>query len=161
MLRFLSNCCKQNCLSMRKFSLLFVTIMTLFCICFTSCEKESSNVVKGVWKYIPHDFSSVVTSFNLQEIEMTYVFDGKGYYTFTSNLPGYEYNNTNGTYEYFKDNENIQYVVLHGVAINSQGEKKEYNLGLWLYTTTKPYTLETTFCDDSGNVILAATFEKQ
>ena len=145
---------------MKKISLLFVSLMALFCFSFTSCENDKGNVLKGVWKYVPGvNVSTSGTS--MEDIEMTYVFDGngiKGNFTHTVIEPGFEPRISKGTYTHVEDSKLVK---LHGVSTNAEGISKEYDTELWLDISTKPYTLSTTLVDSYGNILGAIYYEKQ
>ena len=150
-----SNFAAQNCLNMKRFSLLFVSLLTL--LCFTSCENGSGDVLKGVWKYVP-GVNSSTTGNGLEGVDMKYVFDGKGNFTHTVVEPGFEPRTSKGTYTHVEDSK---LVSLHGVSTNEEGISKEFDTELWLDISTKPYTLSTTLVDGSGSILAVVYYEKQ
>lgn len=135
---------------MKKISLLLVSIMAM--LCFTSCEKNAGDVLKGTWKYIPGYNSSILGA---QELEITYIFDGKG--KFTCIVISEEERVTKGTYNI--QNENI--VHLYYSKQNIDGITKEYEDILELDTKSNPPTLTGYAYDSYGNLLQIILYEKQ
>lgn len=143
---------------MKKCSLLFISLMALFTFCFTSCENgKEDDALKGVWKCIstnaqfapPPDFTKV---------DITYVFDGKGNYTYIIIDPEYGTRSAKGTYSRM---ENHSLVSLHGIFTTAEGIHKEYDADLWLITIKTPFTLNTVFYDVDITEHIPLAFEKQ
>lgn len=142
---------------MKKHSLIFVSLVTLFCICFTSCENGNGDDLKGVWKFVPEYYASTYGYNNCADFDMTYVFDGKGNYTFKVIDSEQGTRNAKGTYDHLADSKLVR---LHEVYINAEGITKEYDNDIWLDVTVKPATLT---CDRifNGDERYTFVFEKQ
>lgn len=91
-----------------------------------------------------------------EEVEMNYVFDGKGNYTFTSSQYG-EVHITKGTYKLIDG----KYLHTYFSVKNGNGENEEREEVLELDTSSKPYTLNTDLYDTNGNLVAHLRFVKQ
>lgn len=87
---------------------------------------------------------------------MTYVFDGKGNYTFTSVQSGITYI-TKGTYKLIDD----KYLHTYFTTTNGEGVSQEKDEVLELDTSKKPYTLTSAVYDSNGNFLQYLMFVKQ
>jgi len=127
--------------------------MTLLSFCFISCKRDTGDVLKGTWKSDMGYNSSVSAN---EEVEMNYVFDGKGNYTFTSSQYG-EVHITKGTYKLIDG----KYLHTYFSVKNDNGENEEREEVLELDTSSKPYTLNTDLYDTNGNLVAHLRFVKQ
>ncbi len=132
---------------------LILTLMTLLSSCFISCKRETGDVLIGTWKSDMGYNSSVSAN---EEVEMNYVFDGKGNYTFTSSQYG-EVHITKGTYKLIDG----KYLHTYFSVKNGNGENEEREEVLELDTSSKPYTLNTDLYDINGNLVAHLRFVKQ
>lgn len=142
---------------MKQLSLLTVSIMTLLSFAFTSCEKHKGDVIEGTWKNEP-GWTISASSGGIENMEMTYIFNGAGKYTFTVIEDGYEWSSSKGTYVI---EENNTIVRLHGVSTNSEGISKEYDSELMLDLDSKPATLSAHLYDNQGGYYGLLIFKKQ
>ncbi len=124
-------------------------IMTFACLGFTSCKKNSGDVLKGTWKLGGYNASTGI------ELEITYIFDGKG--KFTCIAIADEERVTKGTYKI----QNEKIVHLYYSQQNLDGVTKEYEDILELDTESNPPTLTGYAYDSSGNLLMILLFEKQ
>lgn len=76
---------------MKRNSFVLIVVMALLSLCFIACESGGGDILKGTWKSEGWNSSAAELG------EMIYVFDGKGNYTFTSNMDG-DRRTTKGTY---------------------------------------------------------------
>ena len=129
--------------------------MTLFCTFFTSCENGTGDDLKGVWKFDPNYYAAS-TSNNWEGVSMSYVFDGKGNYSFTITEPKYGTRNAKGTYDHLSDSKLVR---LHEIYTNPEGVTKEYDSDIWLDITAKPATLSSTRLFDEEIAVIV--FVKQ
>lgn len=125
--------------------------MALFSFLFFSCDTKSGDILEGTWK---GDFG--VSSSTMDEIEMTYVFDGKGNYTFTAVQSGIT-NITKGTYKLIDG----KYLHTYFTTTNGDGVSEEREEILELDTSKKPYTLSAILYDGSGQALQHIIFVKQ
>lgn len=125
---------------------LFITTV-LCCLSFISCEK-GGDVIKGTWKNV------VVSSSAASEMDYTYIFDGKGNFTFINADEG---RTSKGTYVI---EENNTIVRLHGTTQNEAGDIREYDSELLLDLNETPPTLTAYLYSDYGLVGMLV-FEKQ
>lgn len=137
---------------MKKISLL-VSVLTFLSFCFTSCEKSSGDVLKGTWKYVPGYNSSTMAG--LEQPEMTYIFDGKGNYTFISKYYGEE-KMLKGTYVIEKEAIVRTYYTKQDID-----GSKEYSEVLELDANSTPPTLTGYAYDSDGNLLMTLLFEKK
>ena len=137
---------------MRKTNLLIVSLIAVWTFCFTSCEKSSGDVLQGTWK----NNSSYAPNVNMDYIDMTYVFDGDGNYTFTITEPKYGTRKSKGTYKHEAESKLVR---LHEVYTNAEGITKEYDNDIWLDISVKPATLTCTRLFDEE--IAAIVYVKQ
>lgn len=87
---------------------------------------------------------------------MTYVFDGKGNYIFTSIQSG-ETHTTKGTYKLIDE----KYLHTYYTITNREGTSQNKEDVLELDTSRKPYTLNTVLYDGNGNILQQLRFVKQ
>ena len=137
---------------MKKLSVLFVLCMALFSFLFFSCDTKSGDILEGTWK---GDFG-INSSATVEDIEMTYVFDGKGNYTFTGGQSGIT-NITKGTYKLIDG----KYLHTYYTVKNEEGISRDIEDVLELVTTSKPYYLSKDLCDSDGNILQQVRFYKQ
>jgi len=137
---------------MKNSSILFVLCIALFCFLFTSCKGTTGDILEGTWK---SDFG-VSSGVFMDDMEMTYVFDGKGNYTFTSVQSGITYI-TKGTYKLIDD----KYLHTYFITTNGEGVSQEKDEVLELDTSKKPYTLTLAVYDGNGNFLQYLMFVKQ
>lgn len=137
--------------------LLLVSVMALMSLGFTSCDKHKGDVIEGTWKNEP-GWTSSASGGGIENMEMTYVFNGSGKYTFTVVEDGYEWSTSKGTYVI---EENNTIVRLHGVSTNAEGISKEYDSELMLDLTEMPPTLSAHLYDNSGSYYGLLVFVKQ
>ena len=142
---------------MKQKSFLFVSVMALMSLIFTSCDKNKGDVLEGTWKNEP-GWNSSTDGGGIENMEMTYVFDGKGKYTFTVVEDGYEWSSSKGTYVI---EENNTLVCLHGISTNAEGISKEYDSELMLDLDSKPATLSAHLYDNQGGYYGLLVFVKQ
>ncbi len=147
-----SNFASKILTSMKKSSILFVLCIALFGFLFTSCNGKAGDVLEGTWIGDMGISSSAIA----EEVEMTYVFDGKGNYTFTSSQYG-EVHITKGTYKLIDG----KYLHTYFSMKNSSGENEERDEVLELDTSSKPYTLNTDLYDMEGRLVGHLKFVKQ
>ena len=75
---------------MKKIIILLVLVVSIAVI--TSCHTNKGDVLKGTW------VNMVFTSGTAEEVDMRYIFDGKGHYTFISARDGMPETRTTGSY---------------------------------------------------------------
>ena len=144
----------KNNTIMKKIITILALSFALLGIMFTSCESKTGDILEGTWKSDMGINSSTSSS---EEIEMTYVFDGKGKYTFTSMQSGEVYSTIKGTYKLVEE----KYLHTYCTVTNVEGVSREVEDVLELDTSSKPYTLNKTLYDVSGRVIQQLRFVKQ
>ena len=137
---------------MKKSSILFVLCMAIFSFLFFSCDTKSSDILEGTWK---GNFGYNSSTQDL-EIEMTYVFDGKGNYTFTGSQSGIT-NITKGTYKLIDG----KYLHTYCTVTNGEGISRDIEEVLELNTSSKPYYLSADMYDGDGNILQHVRFYKQ
>lgn len=135
---------------MKKLLFLLVSVLTFLSLCFTSCEKSSADILKGTWKYVP-GVSSTMT----EQPEMSYIFDGKGNYTFISKYYGEE-KVSKGTYVIEKETIVRTYYTKQEID-----GSKEYSEVLELDANSTPPTLTGYAYDSYGNLLMILLFEKK
>lgn len=132
---------------MKKIFLLFIT--ALCCLGFISCE-NGGDVIKGTWKNVVVSSNTASAS----EMDYTYVFDGKGNFTFINADMG---RTSKGTYVI---EENNTLVRLHGTTQNEAGDIREYDSELLLDLNETPPTLTAYLYGEYG-LMGILIFEKQ
>ena len=130
--------------------LLIAAVVAVLTFCFTSCEKGSGDVLSGVWKNNP----SYTPSSGMEVRHLTFVFDGKGNFTFTNEDEG---SYASGTYTI----ENNSIVRLHGTGRNAEGVSKEYDDVLEYDADSNPPTLTSYIYDQYGDLIEIIVYEKK
>ena len=138
---------------MRKRLFIYVFIVGLLSLCFIACEKNSEDILKGTW--MSEDWNSSATA---EEIyDMTYVFDGKGNYTFTSNSSE-GIKTTNGTYTIENETLVRTFYTKHNLDGESIGEGSDV---LTLDRKSTPMTLTSIFRAATGIELGVVVFVKQ
>jgi len=130
---------------MKKIFLLIIT--ALCCFGFISCE-NGGDVIKGTWKNV------VVSSSAASEMDYTYIFDGKGNFTFINADKG---RTSKGTYVIVENNTIVR---LHGTTQNEAGDIREYDSELLLDLNETPPTLTAYLYGEYG-LMGILIFEKQ
>ena len=134
---------REEYVPMKKLFLLFTAA-----ICLMACEK-GGDVIQGTWKNVVH------VSTAASEMDFTYVFDGKGNFTFIDA----DYDRTSkGTYVIENNNTLVR---LHGATKNEAGEEKEYETVLTLDLNSNPPTLSAPMYTSDGTYLGLIIFEKQ
>lgn len=137
---------------MKKITLLLVSVLALLSFCFSSCEKNTGDALKGTWKYVPgYNLSSTGAA---EELEMTIFFDGKGNFKWT--VISYEKKVTEGIYKI-----NGNFVYLFYTQTNGEGVTKDYKTVMEMDSASNPKTLTFNVYDSSGNLLTIEAFEKQ
>lgn len=134
---------------MKKLSILFVLCMALFGFLLTSCETKTGDVLKGTWKNV------VFISSSATEMDFTYIFDGKGGYTFIDAGMG---RTSKGTYVIENNNTLVR---MHGVTKNEAGEENEFDNELTLDLNSNPPTLSAPMYNSDGTYLGNIIYERQ
>ena len=134
---------------MKKFFALLSVV--LICFCFSSCEKDNFDVLKGTWKNTGVNASTGGAT----ELDLTYIFDGKGNFTFINRGEGIT---AEGTYTI---EENNTIVRMNGVSRNPDGIEKEFKDAYLLDLDVTPPIFYIELYDQYGTYFGTLIFEKQ
>lgn len=132
---------------------IYALVVGLLSLCFIACEKSSDDILKGTWKSEGWNSSSTA-----EEIyDMTYVFDGKGNYTFTSNTSE-GIRTTNGTYTIENETLVRTFYTKHILEGEATGEGTDV---LTLDAKSTPMTLTSVLRTANGMELGTVVFVKQ
>lgn len=138
---------------MKKHLNIIACILGLLSLCFVSCEQTPDAILKGTWKCVPY----ISTSASEEIYELTYVFDGKGNFTYTSNSSE-GIRTTKGTYTL----ENGTFVRTFYTKYNLDGDPVgEGSATLTLDTKSTPPTLTTIIYTSDGIILGELRYVKQ
>lgn len=138
---------------MTKQLFIFAFIVGLLSLCFVACEQNSGDILKGTWKSEPLN----TTSGSMELGAMVYVFDGKGNYTFTSNIDDGK-RTTKGTYTIENQTTVRTFYTKYTIEGEAYGEGSDV---LTLDTKSTPMTLTAVYRDANGSLLGTMVFIKQ
>ena len=141
----------QKLIVMKKY-LLFIAALLSVGLSFTACDKTPGDVLQGTWKNVP---GYVISSGGEEEPDMTYIFDGKGNYTFISKYYD-EVSTTKGSYVIAGNLVHMYYTKQ-----NMEGETINGEDVLELDTDRNPPALTAELYTSDGIHIGTLLFEKQ
>ena len=133
---------------MKKIIILLVLVVSIAFI--TSCNTNKGDVLKGTW------VNMVFTSGMAEEVDMRYIFDGKGHYTFISARDGMPETRTTGSYVLEGNIVYTDYTIQ-----NAEGESLVRSQSLTLDLTANPPSLSTPVYDAEGRYLHDLVFYKQ
>lgn len=143
----------QDIKDMKKQLYIFAFIVGLLSLCFVACEQNSGDILKGTWKSEPLN----TTSGSMELGAMTYVFDGKGNYTFTSNIDD-DIRTTKGTYTIENETTVRTFYTKYTIEGEAYGEGSDV---LTLDAKSKPMTLTAVYRTSGGIELGTFIFIKQ
>ena len=121
-------------------------VLLAVAICLMGCDKDG-DVIKGKWR---HTSDSAVG----MSLDLTYIFDGKGNFTF---IDAYEGQTSKGTYV-LEQNNTIVHV--HGYK-NMYEKTVEYEESMELDLGSTPPTMSEKVYDMTGACVGVLVYEKQ
>ena len=134
---------------MKKIIILLAIVVGIIII--TSCNNEKGDVLKGTWVGMVNTSSTMA-----EEVDMRYIFDGKGHYLYISSSTGMPERRSAGTYV-LEGNIVYTYYTIQ----NQEGETIEKSQVLNLDLTANPPSLSAPVYDAEGRYLHDLVFYKQ